>query len=89
VWHKRNAGVRNAIRRRYRLGVEAPYPAPAACELCGGPPNGVGGLHLDHDHDTKKFRGWLCMKCNQGIGLLGDDAEGLRRALAYLAREHL
>ena len=40
--------------------------------------------HLDHDPVTKKFRGWLCESCNMSIGNLGDNIEGLTRALNYL-----
>jgi hypothetical protein len=43
-------------------------------------------LACDHDHQTGNFRGWLCKNCNTGLGLLGDDAPGLRRMLAYLER---
>jgi hypothetical protein len=39
---------------------------------------------LDHDRVTGKFRGWLCQECNSGLGKLGDDIAGLRRAIAYL-----
>tara|TARA_A200000159_G_C7239023_1_gene303691 strand:+ start:39 stop:185 length:147 start_codon:yes stop_codon:yes gene_type:complete len=38
----------------------------------------------DHDHNTLKFRGWICDPCNMGIGKLGDDLEGIEKALAYL-----
>jgi len=41
-------------------------------------------LNLDHCHDTLSFRGWLCGKCNSGIALLGDNKEGVQRALKYL-----
>ena len=41
-------------------------------------------LFVDHCHDTLDFRGWLCHKCNAGIGLLGDTIEGLENALAYM-----
>jgi hypothetical protein len=41
---------------------------------------------MDHDHGTGAFRGWLCTPCNAGIGLLGDNAEGVRRALQYLSK---
>jgi hypothetical protein len=43
-------------------------------------------LHLDHDHSTGEFRGWLCAKCNTGLGLLGDSIEQLEMRLAYLKR---
>ena len=32
------------------------------------------------------IRGALCQNCNRGLGLLGDDIEGVRRALDYLHR---
>jgi hypothetical protein len=54
--------------------------------MCGGPPNGHGGLHFDHCHETGLFRGWLCSKCNSGLGLLGDNEEALERALRYLRK---
>lgn len=41
-------------------------------------------LVVDHDHSTGQIRGWLCRPCNSGLGLLGDTADGLRRALTYL-----
>lgn len=42
------------------------------------------GIHVDHDHATGAIRGVLCTRCNTGLGALGDNVEGLRRALAYL-----
>jgi len=61
-------------------------PCSDFCECCGGPPNGSGKLHEDHDHITGKFRGWLCGKCNAGIGFLSDCADGVAKALTYLNR---
>lgn len=61
------------------------YPGPN-CDLCDAV-FGVGkskGPNLDHCHVTMKLRGWLCRKCNTGMGLLGDTAENMRRAAAYL-----
>jgi len=40
--------------------------------------------NVDHDHETGEVRGILCTKCNTGIGHLGDNIEGLERALYYL-----
>ena len=39
---------------------------------------------LDHDHREETFRGWLCHKCNLGLGNLGDNAERCTRAAEYL-----
>ena len=53
------------------------------CHCCGRKSN---SLHFDHAHNTKKYRGFLCHFCNTGIGKLGDDIEGVTRALRYLKR---
>lgn len=42
----------------------------------------------DHNHETEKFRGWLCHKCNLGLGNLGDDIERCKRAAEYLENEN-
>jgi hypothetical protein len=73
--------------RRRRDDAKAASGIPAACECCGGPPNGgKGGLCLDHDHVTSAFRGWICHRCNLGIGLLGDSLQAVERAAKYLQR---
>ena len=41
-------------------------------------------LILDHDHTTNQLRGWLCKKCNTSIGGLGDNIEGVLKAVQYL-----
>ena len=57
-------------------------PPPDRCEIC----EQAGPVHCDHDHSTGEFRGWLCRNCNTALGGLGDNREGLLRALAYLER---
>lgn len=46
--------------------------------------------HVDHCHDdSKHVRGILCLWCNSGIGMLGDDSDLLRTAAQYLEKaEH-
>jgi Recombination endonuclease VII len=74
-------------RNRKNDGLPEPlYPEPAMCEICAWPRMEGKPLHLDHDHVTGQFRGWLCNKCNVGIGMLGDDLASLRRAVAYLEK---
>ncbi len=41
-------------------------------------------LHLDHNHDTGEFRGWLCHMCNRLLGTAGDSVKTLRKAVKYL-----
>ena len=88
-WQRRNpekARVKNLKYRREKDGVPEPdYPAPENCELCEKILQ-PGKTHLDHDHATGKFRGWLCNTCNLALGHLGDTAASLRRAVAYLER---
>ena len=60
-------------------------PVGASCECCSR----VANLQLDHEHgEGRAFRGWLCKSCNVGIGHLGDSAEGVAQAVAYLSRQN-
>jgi Recombination endonuclease VII len=73
------------IRGWRRDGLPIPTrPAPKYCEACGCLPSKQ--LHLDHCHVTGKFRGWLCNRCNLGLGHLGDNEIGLLRMLEYVRR---
>lgn len=53
------------------------------CGICAKP---LEKICIDHDHATGKVRGLLCPGCNTGIGLLGDTAESVARAVQYLER---
>lgn len=57
---------------------------PLLCEVCGG--RTKHSLHLDHDHATGKFRGWLCHNCNSALGHVKDNVETLIKLAAYLER---
>tara|TARA_R100000781_G_scaffold112998_1_gene80790 strand:+ start:744 stop:995 length:252 start_codon:yes stop_codon:yes gene_type:complete len=65
-----------------RKGQDAPAPG-TPCECCG---DSTSVLNWDHDHETKEHRGWLCTNCNTGIGKLGDNLEGVTKAVEYLKR---
>ena len=72
--------------QRDRMGLPTPTRScPETCECCGKLPTNYS-LHLDHDHATGKFRGWLCRHCNLAIGKLGDSLAGVELAIAYLQR---
>lgn len=64
------------------------------CAICRQPetaPVGLGkhsrikNLSIDHDHQTKVFRGLLCTRCNQGLGYFRDDPDLLVAAIRYLS----
>lgn len=87
-----NARIRAGYHKRRdriaakRVGLtEPPRPRPSVCECCAREP-GAKGLHLDHDHITGNFRGWLCGECNLGLGKLGDNLAGVLRAAEYLRK---
>lgn len=56
-------------------------PKTDVCELCGE----TGVTVYDHDHTTGIFRGWICYRCNIGLGAFKDTVGGLLNALRYLA----
>jgi hypothetical protein len=68
-------------RKRERL---AGRPRPDICDVCARPGYGQQGIVFDHDHNTGKFRGWLCNSCNVVLGYVQDDAERLLQLALYL-----
>ena len=60
------------------------------CACCGIHQNELTmKFAVDHDHDTGLIRGLLCNHCNMAIGILGDNIEGLMKALNYLEKHEL
>jgi hypothetical protein len=56
------------------------------CEICGNDyeENGNKKMVRDHCHKTNTPRGYLCNDCNTGLGILGDNLEGIEKAKKYL-----
>ena len=83
---------------KIKRAIKKEHPQPAygePCACCNKPvyahkkdvPAGVDGTwgwQCDHDHKTNKFRGWLCKKCNTGMGAVGDDLKSVLRVANYL-----
>jgi hypothetical protein len=43
----------------------------------------------DHDHTTHRFRGWVCFRCNPGMGHFDDDPDLCDNAATYLRASKL
>lgn len=53
---------------------------PDKCPICFQ----RGKMCIDHDHETKQLRGWLCKKCNIALGYMKDDYESILRLSEYI-----
>ena len=79
------------VRQELRKKHEYP-PEDHRCPVCNGNAEEVKGKGntrngpwvLDHCHETQRFRGWLCHKCNRALGGFDDSKEILQRAINYL-----
>lgn len=74
-----------AVARRSRGLPEPTRPQPTHCELDGRLLE-PGKIHLDHDHITGAFRGWLCNRCNLALGHFEDSISGLEKGIVYLRK---
>lgn len=57
------------------------------CAICSGDSPAGRRLSVDHDHETEKVRGLLCVECNSAIGFMDHSPELLRAAASYLEKE--
>lgn len=78
------------MRRQYGISLEEfkglLRHQGGGCAICGKPIEAIRRrMNVDHCHETGEVRGILCTGCNTGLGHLGDNIEGLQKALAYLA----
>jgi tRNA G26 N,N-dimethylase Trm1 len=84
----------NKIKRfRQRGFTEEEYTAMLVkqrnrCDICRAPFGSVTP-HIDHDHSTGKVRGLLCCRCNNVLGMSGDDPKVLKNAIRYLKRHEV
>lgn len=72
--------------KQYNLSVDEhlTLTSKKRCDLCQT--KDTHQLCIDHDHKTGKVRGYLCSKCNIGLGHFNDNPEILKRAFEYLKR---
>ena len=81
-----NRGKTEAKKKAKELGI--PYTAPEGtlCAVCNKPSTVGNGMVFDHCHLNNIFRGYCCNSCNRSIGVLGDNVDGLLKALNYLLK---
>jgi len=86
--NKCKACANKARTRQKQLFKIHGHKAFGKCDCCGVEAKDLKGsiLHLDHCHKTGAYRGHLCGSCNRAIGSLGDDSEGVQRAVDYLKK---
>jgi transcription elongation factor Elf1 len=86
---------RECIRRSVRIVKEYRrthrYPdADYKCPLCNKEHEGIrrngNAWQVDHCHRTGTVRGWLCHRCNSGLGLFQDDINRLTKAIEWVTQ---
>lgn len=71
---------------QFNAMLEAQGGKCALCPTEHGTTGKGGKLHIDHDHQTGKVRGLLCMFCNHAIERLDNHDGWADRAQSYLRR---
>jgi hypothetical protein len=54
------------------------------CAICEREEGVMGGLIIEHDHDSNRVRGLTCRRCNAGLWRFDDNPYMLRAAADYL-----
>ena len=94
VWRsecKECRASKKAIPSKVRREYEAKHPRPKIgeefyCRVCDRTVvvQRNRDVNLDHSHETEKIRGWICNRCNTGIGNLRESVSILRRAIKWI-----
>lgn len=82
--HNERTALRGRLRRTFGLKIED-YDAmliaqKGKCKICGSEKK----LSIDHCHKGGQVRSLLCLRCNMGIGMFGDDPAILASAKSYV-----
>jgi len=79
-------GKTEAKNKAKELGILYVAPKETLCGVCNKPASSGNSIVFDHCHVNNVFRGYCCNSCNRSIGVLGDNVDGLLRALNYLLK---
>lgn len=85
--YDREARRKSHVKNTYGLSLDeikrAEVDQEGRCAICRSEVK----LHIDHDHETGKFRGLLCGPCNRGLGMFKDNPDLLISSAAYLLQQ--
>jgi hypothetical protein len=77
-------GKTQAIKNAKTMNIQHKPPEGTLCSICQEPEKKGDAIVFDHDHLSNTFRGYCHNSCNRSLGVLGDNVEGLIRAINYL-----
>lgn len=84
----KKAGYMKEYLKKYtkkKLEEKAGRLMPDQCEIFGALTSELKyRLSFDHDHNTGRFRGWICTRCNIALGLVKDNIGLLEAMIKYL-----
>lgn len=84
---QKNWKTDHQTKKRYGIDAETykqRMQSSDKCEICSS----TKDLCYDHCHDTMKFRGILCRKCNRSLGQLGDTLDSILKVINYLKKDN-
>lgn len=74
---------RYAERQNKKRVQEAGREKPELCEICF---TNEFKIVFDHCHQSNKFRGWICDRCNRVLGIVKDNPQLLKGLASYLEK---
>lgn len=77
-------GKIQAVKNAKTMNIQHKPPEGTLCCICQEPEKKGDAIVFDHDHLSNTFRGYCHNSCNRSLGVLGDNVEGLIRAINYL-----
>ncbi len=89
---KRGREITRGIQLLHRYGItleqhkQMYVDQDGRCGICGEA-IAYSRTFTDHDHESGKVRGLLCLGCNTALGHFGDTLEGVQRVINYLRKK--
>ena len=81
-----NLGRRGLSKKELKKAEKAIKNSNGLCEICSEKLLNTKKMHVDHDHNTNKFRGILCDNCNIMLGYARNEPEILEAGAEYIRR---